>query len=81
MDSAQLPQDHAKADLLQHDATFRQLVDEHHLLDEHVRRLSSLVYLTEEEQLEEVALKKRKLALKDRIEARLRGLDHMAGTA
>jgi uncharacterized protein YdcH (DUF465 family) len=40
MDSAQLPQDGAKASLLQHDAAFRQLVDEHHTLDEHVQRLA-----------------------------------------
>lgn len=81
MDSAQLPQDEKKTSLLQHDAAFRQLVDEHHILDEHVRQLASQSYLSHEEQLEEVALKKRKLALKDRIEAILRHQPINAGTA
>lgn len=72
MDQAQLPQEDVASALLRTDATFRQMVHEHHLLDEHVRQLSSLAYLTDQQQLEEVALKKRKLALKDRITARLR---------
>ena len=81
MDSAQLPQEQLKASLLQHDAAFRQLVDEHHHLDEHVRQLSTQAFLTNEQQIEEAALKKRKLALKDRIEAVLRQQSANAGTA
>jgi uncharacterized protein YdcH (DUF465 family) len=72
MDGAQLPQEQLKASLLQHDAAFRDLVHEHHALDEHVRQLASQSYLSPEQQAEEIALKKRKLAIKDRIEAALR---------
>ena len=57
----------------QSDDQFRQLVTEHHDLDERIRQLSSLAYLTDAQRFEEVALKKRKLALKDRIEAIRRG--------
>lgn len=69
------------ASLLQHDAAFRDLVHEHHVLDEHVRQLSSLAYLTHQQQLEESALKKRKLALKDQIAARLREQNGAGRTA
>ena len=51
----------------------QQLVAEHHDLDEQIHRLSTAAYLTLQQQLEEVQLKKRKLALKDRIQSLLRG--------
>jgi uncharacterized protein YdcH (DUF465 family) len=81
MDGAQLPQEHVKAALLQHDAAFRDLVHEHHILDEQIRQLTSFPYPTDQQQLEEAALKKRKLALKDRVEAKLRDFGAIAGTA
>jgi len=81
MDGAQLPQEQVKATLLEHDEAFRNLVHEHHMLDERVRQLSSLTYLTDQQQLEEAALKKRRLALKDRVAARLREFSSMASTA
>ena len=65
--------DGPKAALFQSDEAFRQLVAEHHALDQHLRHLSGLSYLSSEQQFEEAALKKRKLALKDRIEATVRG--------
>lgn len=46
----------------------QQLVSEHHELDERIRHLSLQSYLTNQQQYEEIELKKRKLALKDRIE-------------
>ena len=49
-----------------------QLVSEHHELDERIRHLSLKSYLTDQQQFEETELKKRKLALKDRIEGLLR---------
>ena len=73
MADADLQLDGPKAALFQSDETFRQLVSEHHALDQHLRHLSSLSYLSSEQQFEEAALKKRKLALKDRIEATVRG--------
>ena len=61
-----------KDQLLQTDESFRQLVSEHHTLDERVRHLSSQSFLSTPEQIEEVSLKKRKLRLKDQIEDALR---------
>ena len=69
---AQLPLDDVKAALLQHDAAFRQLVLEHHDLDERIQRMSSLTFLSHDQQVQEHALKKQKLALKDRIESMMR---------
>jgi uncharacterized protein YdcH (DUF465 family) len=65
--------DEVKATLLKTDEGFRQLVTEHQALDEQIRRLSSHPFLSDQQQVEEVQLKKKKLALKDRIEAVLRG--------
>lgn len=73
MADAQLPiQDDVKAVLLRTDEGFRQLVTEHQALDEKIRHLSTFAYLTDQQQFEETALKKQKLALKDRIEAIMR---------
>ncbi len=58
---------------LRDDDGFRRLVSEHHALDVQIQQLSTLTYLTEQEQVRESDLKKRKLALKDRIEAMTRG--------
>lgn len=64
--------DELKDQLLRNDATFRQLVTEHHDLDERVRHLASQTFLSTPEQIEEISLKKRKLRLKDQIEDVLR---------
>lgn len=70
MSDAQLSQDDdVKNVLLRSDETFRQLVSEHHELDERIRQLSSSPHLSDQEQFDEIALKKKKLALKDRIAA------------
>ena len=61
-----------KDQLLRNDETFRQLVTEHHDLDERIKYLSSQSFLSSPEQIEEISLKKRKLRLKDQIEAALR---------
>ena len=47
---------------------FRSITD----LDERIRHLSSLSHVSDEQRFEEIALKKRKLALKDRIQAIMR---------
>jgi uncharacterized protein YdcH (DUF465 family) len=49
--------------------SFHDLVSQHHALDERLRQYSMFSYLTDEQQFEESSLKKRKLALKDRIAA------------
>ena len=65
-----------KRQLLQSDEQYRQLATRHHDLDEQIHNLTALAatrhYLTEPEQLEEVRLKKVKLALKDQMESILR---------
>jgi len=61
-----------KRKLLESDDEFRQLANQHHLLDERIHNLAERNYLTEPEQLEEVTLKKRKLQLKDQMENILR---------
>lgn len=77
MADAQLPDNTTAKDvLLRTDETFRQLVSEHHLLDERIRHLSASSHLSDQQQYEASALKKQKLALKDRIEAMLRTQTH-----
>jgi len=57
-----------KAVLLQSDEHYRQLATRHHELDTRLHELSEKHYLSASEQIEEVTLKKRKLAVKDQME-------------
>ena len=57
-----------KAVLLQSDDHYRQLANRHHELDTRLHELSEKHYLSATEQVEEVTLKKRKLAVKDQME-------------
>lgn len=73
MADAQLSSEHGiRSLLMQQHEEFRQLVSEHHALDERIHHLARVSHPADAEQLEEVALKKRKLALKDRIESIVR---------
>jgi uncharacterized protein YdcH (DUF465 family) len=67
--------------LLQNDESFRQLAEQHHQLDDRLHQLTERHYLSDSEQFEETTLKKRKLALKDRMEemARLYAESHPEG--
>ena len=58
--------------LLHSDQQFRQLAEQHHQLDDRLHQLIEKHYLSETEQVEEVTLKKRKLALKDQMEVAAR---------
>jgi uncharacterized protein YdcH (DUF465 family) len=58
--------------LLRTDDEFRQLAIKHSELESRLHDLTAKHYLSEPEQLEKVTLKKRKLALKDRMENILR---------
>ena len=73
MADAQLRLDDTKGDALRGGNELQQLVAEHHELDARIHHLSTSSYLTNQQQFEEVRVKKRKLALKDRIETLLRG--------
>lgn len=65
------PQD-LKDELVRTDEEFHNLAAKHHELDDRLHELTAKPYLSQPEQLEEVALKKKKLLLKDRMEDILR---------
>ena len=54
--------------LLHNDPTYRELSERHHQLDDKLHQFNDRHYLTDSEQVEEVTLKKLKLALKDQME-------------
>jgi uncharacterized protein len=58
--------------LLETDEEFRQLASKHHELEERLHELTTKNYLSGSEQVEEITLKKRKLQLKDKMEAIVR---------
>ena len=57
-----------KSLLLHNDTTYRELAERHHQLDDKLHQFTDRHYLTDSEQVEEVTLKKLKLALKDQME-------------
>ena len=69
--------------LLQSHDQYRELAERHHALDDRLHELIEKPHLSENEQLEETTLKKRKLALKDRMEriALEWARDHHASTS
>lgn len=54
--------------LIQNDQQFRQLFDEHQAFERKLAEYADRPFLTIEEQLEETVLKKKKLALKDKMQ-------------
>jgi uncharacterized protein YdcH (DUF465 family) len=56
-----------KEELMNGDPEFREVAREHTRYEERLSELTALAYPSEEEQLEEVTLKKKKLALKDQM--------------
>lgn len=61
--------DAAPAARLQLDSRYEELTRQHHSLDERLHDLASLAHLTDAQHLEELTLKKKKLAIKDQIAA------------
>ena len=59
--------DTLKEELMASNPEFRELAREHGRYEERLSELSALAYPSDEEQLEEVTLKKKKLALKDQM--------------
>ncbi len=51
------------------DPRYQELTRHHHSLDERLHALSALAHLSDAQHLEELTLKKRKLAIKDQIAA------------
>ena len=58
--------------LYEQNQEYRSLFDEHRSLEGRLIELSSHRYLSDNEQIEEVTLKKKKLALKDKMQQLLR---------
>lgn len=61
--------DSLKEHLMVSDPEFRELAREHGRYEERLSELSALAYPSDEEQLEEITLKKKKLAVKDQMHA------------
>ncbi|CAN5291168.1 MAG: YdcH family protein [Pyrinomonadaceae bacterium] len=59
--------DGLKEQLIMSDPEFRELAREHGRYEARLSELSSLPYPNDEEQLEEITLKKKKLAVKDQM--------------
>jgi uncharacterized protein len=57
-----------KEHLLQSNEDFRRLAQKHHQYDEQLEKLVHKLHLSEEERIEEVNLKKKKLHVKDQME-------------
>jgi uncharacterized protein YdcH (DUF465 family) len=54
--------------LLQSSPEYRELAERHHQLEDRLHEFTDRHYLSSSEQLEEVTIKKRKLAVKDQME-------------
>jgi uncharacterized protein YdcH (DUF465 family) len=59
--------DNLKEELMTSNPEFRELAREHGRYEARLSELSTLSYPSEEEQMEEVTLKKKKLAIKDQM--------------
>ena len=59
--------DSLKEELINRDPEFRELAREHTRYEQRLSELSALAYPSDEEQLEEITLKKKKLAIKDQM--------------
>jgi len=59
--------DNLKEELMASNPEFREMAREHGRYEQRLSELSALTYPSDEEQLEEVTLKKKKLALKDQM--------------
>lgn len=63
------------------DPQFREWVEEHHLCENRLSELTAKSQITEQEELEEKTLKKRKLMLKDQMADRIRTYEASHATA
>ena len=73
--------DSLKEQLMVSDPEFRELVREHGRYEARLSELSALTYPNDEEQLEEITLKKKKLAVKDQMYAIMLRHQQTEGTA
>ena len=68
-------------ELLESDAEFRRLHDDHQECERRLDELNAKSLLSQDDEIEEKKLKVHKLALKDRMEQLLRSHDSMRATA
>lgn len=61
--------DAVRDELLKNNSAFRELVHQHQNYEERLEQLAHLTYPNDDEQIEEVTLKKKKLLVKDEIYA------------
>ena len=73
--------DSLKEELMASNPEFRELAREHGRYEERLSELSALTYPSDEEQVEEVTLKKKKLALKDQMYSLMLQHEEVASTA
>lgn len=64
--------------LIETNQEFRELASRHHTLEDRLHELEAKHYLSNDEQFEEINLKKRKLYIKDRMELIIR--EHRTGS-
>ncbi len=64
--------DAVKEVLLEENEEFQRLAKKHQELEERITFLSGKIFLSDQEKLEEVTLKKKKLALKDKMASLIR---------
>lgn len=67
--------DPVRDELLKTDSTFRDLVHRHQNYESRLEQLSGLSYPSDDEQLEESTLKKKKLLIKDEIYSIMQSYD------
>jgi uncharacterized protein YdcH (DUF465 family) len=72
--------DGLKEQLMMSDPEFREMAREHGRYEMRLSELSSLAYPSDEEQLEEITLKKKKLALKDQMHTKMLQYQKGAGS-
>ena len=72
--------DSLKEELMASDPEFRELAREHGRYEQRLSELSALTYPSDEEQVEEVTLKKKKLALKDQMYSLMLQRERVAST-
>jgi uncharacterized protein YdcH (DUF465 family) len=74
------PNDAIRERLAREDEGYRRLVQKHQEYDRRLEELRNLRFPSDEEKLEEIRLKKLKLAAKDQMEAMVRGQRRESGT-
>jgi uncharacterized protein YdcH (DUF465 family) len=72
--------DSLKEELMASNPEFREMAREHGRYEQRLSELSALTYPSDEEQLEEVTLKKKKLALKDQMYSLMLQAEKLATT-